>query len=359
MATYCGVDFHARQQTITWCETQDGEIKQVQLNHQPRAAVQEFYARLAPPVIVGFETSGSSLWFEDLLSALGCEVRIGDPREIRRRARSRQKNDRRDADLLFDLLHKDAFPTLFRFSQASRAVLQQLRSRHKLVKLRTIARNCLHKLALDAGLSWQSQLLTKAGRAKLEALALRPVAAQQRTQWLELIDQLDAQIAGVEKALAPLAEQDPQVVRVRTHPGIGLLTGLALVHTLCPVSRFANSRKVTAYVGLEPLEHSSAGQQRWGGISKAGARLLRFLLGEAAHTACQHDADLRRFYQQLSVRRGPQKATVAVARKLLIRAYVLLREELDYAEFQRRAVAARPARGNAKPSGVTSCMLDA
>ena len=359
MATYCGVDFHARQQTITWCDTNNGEIKQTQLNHQPRAAVHDFYAQLAPPVIVGFETSGYSLWFEDLLSELGCAVRIGDPREIRRRARSRQKNDRRDADLLFDLLQKDEFPTLFRFSQASREVLQQLRYRHKLVKLRTIARNSLHRLALDAGLSLQSQLLTKAGRARLAALNLRPVAAQQRTAWLELIDQLEAQIAGVEKALTPLAEQDPRVVRVRTHPGIGLLTGLALVHTLCPVSRFANRRKVAAYVGLEPLERSSADKQRWGGISKAGSRLLRFLLGEAAHTACQHDTDLRRFYQQLSARRGPQKATVAVARKLLIRAYVLLREEIDYAEFQRRAVAARPARGNAKPSGGTPDLLDA
>lgn len=345
MATYCGVDFHARQQTITWCDSTDGEIKQCQLNHHPKKVVSDFYANLTAPVIVGFETSGYSLWFEELLTELGCEVRIGDPAEIRRRARSRQKNDRRDADLIFELLHKDEFPTVFRFSRQSREILQQLRYRHKQVKLRTIARNCLHKLALDAGLSLQQTLLTKAGRAKLEGLALRPVAAQQRQEWLELIDHLNQRIQRVEQALESLADADPRVVRVRTHPGIGLLTGLALVHTLCPVSRFANSRKVTAYVGLEPVEHSSAGTQRWGGISKAGSRLLRFLLGEAALNACQEDADLKRFYQNLSQRRGSQKATVATARKLLIRAYVLLRDEIDYAEFQRRAVAARPARG--------------
>jgi transposase len=284
-----------------------------------------------------------------LLTELGCEVRIGDPAEIRRRARSRQKNDRRDADLIFELLHKNEFPTVFRFSQASREVLQQLRYRHKQVKLRTLARNCLHQLALDAGLSLQSKLLTKAGRAKLAGLSLRPVAALQRQAWLDLIDQLNQRLQRVEQELELVAHDDPRVVRVRTHPGSGLLTGLALVHTLCPVSRFVNSRKVTAYVGLEPVEHSSAGTQCWGGSSKAGSRLLRFLLGEAAHNACQEDADLKRFYQQLSARRGSQKAIVAVARKLLIRAYVLLRDEIDYAEFQRRAVAARPARGNTKP----------
>lgn len=60
MATYCGVDFHARQQTITWCDSTDGEIKQCQLNHHPKQVVSDFYANLTAPVIVGFETSGSS-----------------------------------------------------------------------------------------------------------------------------------------------------------------------------------------------------------------------------------------------------------------------------------------------------------
>jgi transposase len=349
MATYCGVDFHARQQTVTWCSTDDGEIKQCQLLHADKEKVRAFYAGLSSPVIVGFETSGDSLWFEDLLTELGCEVRIGDPAEIRRRARSRQKNDRRDADLIFELLTKNEFPTVFRYSRESREILQQLRYRQKQVKLRTLARNGLHKLALDAGLSLQSKLLTKGGREKIKALSLAPTAALQRDEWLDLMDQLNLRIARVEKALAELAAQAERVQRVRTHPGIGLLTGMALVHTLCPVSRFANRRKVTAYVGLEPVEHSSAGVQRWGGISKAGSRLLRFLLGEAAHTAIREDADLKRFYENLSTRRGSQKATVAVARKLLIRAYVLLRDEIDYAEFQRRAVAVRPARGLTKP----------
>jgi transposase len=128
--------------------------------------VRAFYAQLAPPVIVGFETSGYSFWFEELLTELGCEVHVGDPYEIRRCARSRQKNDRRAADLLFELLHKNEFPTVFRYSQASREVLAQLRYRHKLVKLRTIARNSLHKLALAAGLSLQCKLLTQVGSAK-------------------------------------------------------------------------------------------------------------------------------------------------------------------------------------------------
>ena len=340
MATYCGVDFHARQQTVSWCDTSTGETDQVELSHRSHDLIREFYKRLAQPVIVGFEASGYSLWFEDLMHDLGCQVRIGDAKEIRRRARSRQKNDRRDSELLLELLCRNEFPSVHRYDEASRDVIQKLRYRHKLVKIHTLASNSLHRLSLNAGLSLKSTLLTRAGRERLEKLILRPVASEQRQGWLELINHLSQEIVRVEKSLEPIARADLRVTRLRTHPGIGLLSGLAVVHTLCPVDRFANARKVTAYIGLEPVEHSSADRQRWGGISKQGSRLVRFLLGQAAQTARQHDASLRRFYQQVCERRGKAKATVAVARKLLVRSYILLRDEIDYAEFQRRSVAA-------------------
>jgi transposase len=122
-----------------------------------------------------------------------------------------------------------------------------------------------------------------------------------------------------------------------------LLTGLALVHTLEPITRFSNQRKVAAYVGFDPKERSSGEKKRYLGISKAGSRVLRYLLIEAAQRASVGDPELKRFYLRLFHRHGRPKAKVAVARKLLIRSYILLRDEIDYAEFNRRAVAARSA----------------
>jgi transposase len=104
------------------------------------------------------------------------------------------------------------------------------------------------------------------------------------------------------------------------------------------VSRFATTRKVTAYIGLEPMD-SSAETKRYGAISKAGSRLLRFLLGEAARVAVRADDELRAFYKRLLVRRGKAKAVVAVARKLLVRCFIMLRDEIDYAEFRQRGIA--------------------
>jgi transposase len=343
MTIYCGVDFHARVQTVCYCDSSAGEVHVRDLHHQ-RDDVRAFYSSFKGEVIVGLEASGYSSWFEQMIEELGHQVWLGDAVEIRRMARRRQKNDHRDAELILDLLVRDQFPRVHRPSLHSREVLRQLRYRQRLVKMRTMVKNSLHALALGAGLSLRSGMATLKGRQRLLELPLEPASSFQREQWLSLLDELNRRIAQAEVQLERQAKGDEQIRLLRTHPGIGLLTSLGLLHTLEPVTRFSNRRKVVAYVGLEPMERSSGERQRFLGISKAGSRLLRFLLIEAANVAIRVDADLRRFYRQVANRRGIQRAKVATARKLLVRAFIMLRDGIDYAEFLRRGVEAGPAR---------------
>jgi transposase len=347
---YCGVDFHARQQTICCLKTETGVISTHELKHGDKAGLRAFYAELSGPTLVALEASGYSPWFESLLEELGHEVWLGDAAEIRRCARRRQKNDRRDAELILDLLIHDEFPRIHRPTPSSREILRMLRYRHKLVKMRTSIKNSLHCLAIQSGLSRPAQLFTRSGLQQLQTVSMSAVMQQQRDQWLSLMEPLNQRIEAAEGWLKQQARGDARISRLRTHPGIGLLTALGLVHTLEPVSRFPNQRKVTAYVGFDPREHSSAEKKRYLGISKAGSRLLRFLMVEAGHTTVRYDEDLKRFYRRLYQRHGKPKAKVAVARKLLVRSYILLRDQIDYAEFQRRAVAARLAPTNTRPN---------
>jgi transposase len=343
MTIYCGVDFHARVQTVCYCNSEIGEIHVSELPHQ-RDDVRAFYSNFQDQVVIGLEASGYSSWFEQIVEELGHQVWRGDAVEIRRMARRRQKNDHRDAELILELLVRGDFPRGHRPSLQSREVLRQLRYRQRLVKMRTMVKNSLHALSLGAGLSLRSGLATLKGREKLMTLPLGPASSFQREHWLSLLDELNQRIAQAQTQLERLAKGDEQVRLLRTHPGIGLLTSLGLLHTLQPVSRFSNSRKVVAYVGLEPMERSSGERQRFLGISKAGSRLLRFLLIEAANVAIRTDAELRRFYRQVAYRRGIQRAKVATARKLLVRAFIMLRDGIDYAEFLRRGVEAGSAR---------------
>ena len=79
-----------------------------------------------------------------------------------------------------------------------------------------------------------------------------------------------------------------------------------------------------------------SGRQRFGRLTKQGNRLLRFLVVEAAQTASRSHPGLRRVYRRLTFRKGKASAKVAVARKLMIRLYIMLRDQIDYAEFCRR-----------------------
>jgi hypothetical protein len=74
---YCGVDFHARQQTICCLKTETGELTSHELKHDHKEALRQFYSKLGGPVIVGLEASGYTPWFEELLEELGHQVWSG------------------------------------------------------------------------------------------------------------------------------------------------------------------------------------------------------------------------------------------------------------------------------------------
>src|SRR3989454_2787825 len=296
MAVYIGVDLHVRTQTVCWMNTADGEIHQHTLDHS-RDDVRAFYAQFTAPAVVGIESSGYALWFHQLIEQAGHRLLVGDAYAIRQFARRRQKNDRRDAELLLDLLR---------------------RYRHRLVRMRTMVKNGLQAVALNHQLRLGFRLFTVRGQQRFAALPLSGAYATQRQQSQVLLTTLEAQIAAVNQELATRAAADARVVRLRTHPGVGLQTALAVVHTLEPVNRFDRARRIAAYCGLDPSEHSSGDTTRYGHISKQGNRLLRFLLVEAAWSAVQHEEDLGRFFRRFRARKKPHAVTVvAVARKLV------------------------------------------
>lgn len=121
-----------------------------------------------------------------------------------------------------------------------------------------------------------------------------------------------------------------------THPGVGPVTALATDVFLGDPQRFADGKALASYVGLIPAERSSGRRQRLGRITKQGNPLLRFLWTEAGVHVVRRDAELKRFYRHKLAQKGLGKARVAVARKLGIRLWIMLRDQIDYEEFCRR-----------------------
>jgi len=330
-----GCDFHTRYQTIAMLEEATGELTERRLDHQTGEA-EAFYRNLQGPVRVGIEATGPIRWFERLLAELGHELWIGDAAKIRASEVRKQKTDERDARLILDLLLTKRFPKIWVPTPAERDLRQLLWHRHKLVGMRTMLGNQLHALALSEGLCRKKKLFTPKGRGELLQVGLAPWASRRRAELLQLLDQLASPIEELDRAVLEEASRRADAVLLMTHPGIGPITSLAFVLAIGPIARFARSKKIASYLGLNPSEASSGGRRRLGAISKQGNTMVRWLLIEAVHPAVRKDPALRQDYQRLKFRRGHAIAKVAIARKLAVRMYWMLRSGAEYAQLVRR-----------------------
>src|SRR2546425_8507353 len=230
------------------------------------------------------------------------------------------------AEHLLDLLLTKRFPRVWVPTPEERDVRQLLKHRNKLVRMQTSVRNQLHFLAMSQGVCRKQKLWSARGRAELEGLSLGPWASQRRKELLELLDGLRPRIAELDQAVKAEAERRPEAVELMKHKGGGAGTALAFVLTVGPVERFANSRKLVSFLGLNPGEDSSGGHPRLGHISKQGNEMLRWVLVGAGHSAAAFDPELRRNEQRLGFRRGRNVAKVALARHLTVRLYWTLRQ---------------------------------
>jgi transposase len=329
-----GCDLHTRYQVVAWIDQETGEIRTRRLEHENGEA-RRFYASWPRGARIGIEATFPALWFERLLAECGHELWVGDAAQIRAQVIRQQKTDTRDAEHLLDLLLANRFPRLWVPSLAERDLRQLLVHRLKLVRVRTLMKNQLQALAISQGVCRKGKLWSKKGLAELESLGLLPWASRRRKELRALLDQLQAAIAPLDQAVAQEAGGRAEAVRLMTHPGVGPVVSLAFVLTVGPVERFPHSRQLVSYLGLNPREHSSGGRQRLGAISKQGNSMMRWLLVEAAQTAARRDPELHRAYQRLRFRRMSGVAKVAIARRLAVRLYWMLRAHVDYAQLVR------------------------
>jgi len=339
-----GCDLHTRQQSIAMLDTETGEVIEKTLQHEGEE-VRRFYAQLPRPALVGIEAGGSMQWFLQLLEELGIAYRVGHPTKIRKAETRKQKYDRRDAALLLRLLVEKRFPAIWMPSAEQRDLRSLLLDRHQLVRMRTRVENALQAIALNHGLRLGAALWSQRGQDTLAALPLLPYTAARRTQLQALQRRLQARVAALDERVGKEACQRPAARLLMTHPGVGPVTALATEVFLGDPTRFANGKALASYVGMIPSEYSSGGRQRLGALSKQGNPLLRFLWVEAALHAVRKDAVLRRFYRRKLVQKGLGKARVAAARKLGVRLWILLREQIDYEEFCRRGPAGQNSGG--------------
>jgi transposase len=330
-----GCDFHPRFQQVSYLDRESGEYGERRLMH-PEEATQFYRSMGSRQVRVGMEATGSFRWFQRLLAELAQELLLGDPGAIHGTQPRKQKTDKRDARHLLRLLVEDRFPAVWQPPQANEQTRQLLLHRCRLVRLHTRVVNQLDALAKNEGLVSRSGW-SRARRQAILSLPLSGWDTQRRTDLLELLDDLERRVQPLDEAVEKAARENKEACLLMTHPGVGPIVSLAYVLTIGDWQRFARSKQVASYLGLIPEEDSSSDKRRLGHISKQGSGLVRWLLVQAAVNAQRFDPSWHRQYVRLSMTKHHGVAKLAIAHKLAVRLYWMLRSGDDYPQIKGRS----------------------
>jgi len=295
------------------------------------------------------EAGPAAGWVCDLAESMKVPVQVANENDERWRWKTvKEKSDRKDALKLATLWEMDSLPTV----HVPKASVRQWRSlieyRHALVQRRTAIKNSIRSIYERQGLNLPSakRAWTKAA---VEELKKEASAALPEQLWLfqvhcelQQFESIQRQIEAVEEKLEQRAKADGRVEQLKTAPCVGPRLGETVVAILDDPHRFRNGRQVGCYAGLTPRRWQSGESDRQGHISHAGNGLLRQMLVEIAWLGVRRKTWMTEVYEQ--VRRGSDKrkkiAIVAVARRLLVKLWAMLR---DGAEWKEPALAPLPA----------------
>lgn len=307
-------------------------------NQLSRSQFDRFLA-MQPPATVVMEACGTGHFWARQARQHGHRVVLLPPHAVRPYV-LRSKTDAADAKGLLEALRNDAIHAVPVKSVEQQTLASLHRMRSAWMATRTARLNTLRGLLRELGIvipTGARQVVPHVEAALSDADSavphlLRPTlfAATQEVRELEL------KIRAVEAQLEKLVRASPLLVRLRTIPGVGLLTATALVAFVGDVGRFRSGRKLASYLGLTPRESSSGTRRHLGRISKRGDAYLRMLLIHGARSVLlhakkdEHPDRLRAWALDRERARGHNKAAVALANKLARIVWAVWRHDQSY-----------------------------
>jgi len=322
---HVGLDLHKKYSTVVVMDD-NGNVQLAEtLYHDDRARLIAFFSELAGKAIVTVEATRDWYWLYELLEELGVTVKLANARKVRLIAESWLKTDKVDPKSLAQLERTGFLPEAYIPPREIRDNREYLRYRLTLVRLRTGLKNKVHALLDKLGIKHPfADLFCLAGRRFLSQLTLRPAYREELSNYLALIEDIERRIVTATKEITRQLKPDPRAKLLMTIPGIGYLTSYLLLNEIGDIKRFPSPGKLCAYGGIVPIVRQSADHRWQGHITKEGNRYIRWALTESACKAPSKDYALGSFYRRVAYRRGPLKARVAVARKLLVAVWYVL-----------------------------------
>jgi transposase len=324
-----GFDQHREQ--ITWdaLDSSTGELRRGRVRPADRLSFRHFLRQFdGERLEVALEATTGWRFMVEELRSVGAEVHLAEPAEtkILRGPKRRAKTDRADAKHLRELLRQGRVPESWIPPEQILELRSLVRLRRALVEQRTAWLQRIHAQLFHHGHPARRDLLVRERRAWVEGLELPHAARTQIEIALRLIDQLNVQLVPLDAELRQIANSWPGTKALQAHYGVGPLTAVAFLAELGDARRFSSSRKAVRYAGLDITVSQSDSKRAQGRLSRQGPATLRWAAFEAAQSAHKPSSPDRDYYLQAADRLGGNRACLALARKLVQRAFHTLRE---------------------------------
>ena len=325
MGSYVGVDLH-RQRSVVVVLNEDGErVSWSRIDNTPANLAREVTSA-GMDVDVAMEATWGWYWAADVIAETGVRLHLAHPLAIAGYANRRVKNDVADATLLADLLRMGRLPEAWISTPAVRELREEVRYRHKLVRLQTGLKCQVHQvLGKEGAIPATKGIWWTGGQAWLDQLELGDAYMNRIGSLRDLIELNGREIRQSDARIHRRLRGDPGYEAIQQIAGVGCVLAAVFVAEIGDVHRFADPRRLCSWAGLTPRLRESDSHSHRGHITKQGSRLLRWAAIEAVSGgAC--DRRCNSIKARVGARRGHNIGRVAAARHLLTLVYYGLRD---------------------------------
>jgi transposase len=332
---YVGVDYHKKYSQVTAIDEEGRVIRSRRLENKPES-FQEFFKRLDGPSEAVLETSRTWGVMYDLLEDLEEveSVELAHSLKVRAIAEAKIKTHKIDSHILAQLLRADLIPAAYIPGKQTRSYKEMIRQRIFLVRMRTRLKNRIHVLLdrLHNPLPSLTDIFGKRGTNYLRRLNLPGVDGEILRENLQLLETLNTLIKEAEREIESLLGEDPRVKLLRTVPGFGPILAALAALEIDRIERFISPSKLASYTGLVPSTYAFGGKLFHGKLIPMSNKWLRWVLVEAAWASIRTSPYCRVYFESHKRHKGPHTAAIALARRLSMIIWHVLKENRVYEE---------------------------
>ena len=329
---YIGLDVHKK--TISYCvKDASGQVHREGTIGATRRELDLWIQTLPQPRIMAMEATIFTGWIYDHLLPHAEQVKVAHPLMLRAIAAAKKKNDRIDAGKIADCLRCDFLPECHMSSTEIRDRRRTLRYRNLVIKQMVQMKNRVSGLLMESGVSYDKQRLHKLGYFT-DLLSTNDEISESIRPLLKLSREHILRSQRLDRALTSSLERDPllseRLRRLRTIPGVGPITALTWALEIGDHTRFRSVKEAISYCGLCSAEKSSADKVMRTPISKQRNKHIQQVLVEAAKLAPRYSHELALVREKEIQRGNRNRATLAVARKMVAYMLAVERRKQDF-----------------------------